>query len=255
MIKTVPVLDFSIAATTREMAVVQIEQWATAGDRAYAVGAADAHVIARASSDADYAEKIQRFDLILPDGMPLLWEINSQLHPAERLKERVSGADIMQLILAEENPAQERVHFLLGGSEKLLADLKDLITSDFPHAKLGGVYSPPFGAWPADEFERICQKIAASGATDIWVGLGCPKQETWIAQHLDRLPPGVYYAVGAAFAFLAGHVKRAPIFFQKNGLEWFYRICCEPKRLWKRYFVYNSLFIFYWFKKRITAKD
>lgn len=255
MIKFIPVLGFPVAATTREIAVAQIKLWATSRDRAYAVGAADAHVIARASHDSAYAEKIHRFDLILPDGMPLLWEINSQLHADEHLKERVSGADMMQMVLADKSSDQPRIHFLLGGSDQLLADLRDRISTDYPNAKLGGFYSPPFGAWPEDEFMRICEKISSCGATDIWVGLGCPKQETWIGRNLDQLPPGVYYAVGAAFAFLAGHVKRAPSFFQKHGLEWLYRICSEPRRLWKRYFVYNSLFIFYWLKSRITARN
>jgi N-acetylglucosaminyldiphosphoundecaprenol N-acetyl-beta-D-mannosaminyltransferase len=250
MIKKVPVLNFPIAACSRELAAHQVGLWAMARDRAYGVAAADVHVIARASHDPDYAAKIRRFDLILPDGMPLVWEINSQLEEPQKLRQRVSGADLMRLTLGLGNEAVPPVHFLLGGSEKLLADLQHAIRRDFPDAFIGAAYSPPFGVWPDDEFERISSQIKACGATHVWVGLGCPKQEVWIGSHLDRLPPAVYFAVGAAFAFLAGHVKRAPDFFQKNGLEWFYRICCEPRRLWKRYFVYNSLFIFYWLKHR-----
>lgn len=252
MIRKVKVLGFPVAACTRESAANQIDQWACAKDRAYGVAAADVHVIARASHEPEYAVKMRNFDLILPDGMPLVWEINSQLEAPEKLHERVSGADLMRLALGSSDHAEHHVHFLLGGSDKLLKDLQEVIRRDFPCARVGGVYSPPFGVWPDDEFDRICEKITACGATHIWVGLGCPKQENWIGGHLDRLPPGVYFAVGAAFAFIAGHVKRAPSFFQKNGLEWFYRICCEPKRLWKRYFVYNSLFVFYWLKNRMS---
>ena len=89
------------------------------------------------------------------------------------------------------------------------------------------------------------QKIAASGAKYIWVGIGCPKQERWIARHKAALPPGDYFAIGAAFAFHAGLVSQAPAWMQKRGLEWAYRLAAEPRRLWKRYVVYNTLFVGY----------
>jgi N-acetylglucosaminyldiphosphoundecaprenol N-acetyl-beta-D-mannosaminyltransferase len=244
------VLGFPVAAMTREQAVQQLNQWASGMDRAYAVSAADAHVIARAAHDPGYGEMIRRFDLVLPDGMPLLWLINQQLPATERLQQRVSGADLMHLTLsqpAELKGQKQATHFLLGGSEKLLSDLEKTLAEKYPAARIGGVHSPPFVEWPDDEFDRICEKIRSCGATHVWVCLGCPKQEIWIAHHLDRLPPAIYFAVGAAFAFMAGHVPRAPMFFQKSGLEWLYRLCSEPRRLWKRYLTYNSLFLYYWF--------
>lgn len=253
MIHKVPVLGFPVAAATREQAVAQISQWAAAKDRAYAIAAADVHVIARAAHDPHYAEVIRRFDLILPDGMPLLWEINGRLERSRRLKERVSGADLMHLTLTQAalpEQAENAVHFLLGGSESLLRDLEVLFSEKYPHARLGGCYSPPFGDWPEDEIERIKARIIESGAQHIWVGLGCPKQERWIAKHLDHLPSGVYYAVGAAFAFLAGHIQRAPHILQRSGLEWAYRLYREPKRLWKRYLTYNTRYIYYWLRHR-----
>ena len=95
------------------------------------------------------------------------------------------------------------------------------------------------------EFGLITEKIRSSGANLIWVGLGCPKQEHWIAANKDRLPPGVYFGIGAAFAFHAGEVRQAPPLVQRLGLEWAYRVAMEPRRLFKRYFTYNSLFLYH----------
>src|SRR5690606_27336741 len=108
-----------------------------------------------------------------------------------------------------------------------------------------GAHSPPFGNWSQEEDDRIIAKIAASGAQYTWIGLGCPKQETWVSRNKAKLPPGVYFAVGAAFPFLSGMVKQAPSWMQKIGMEWLFRLAAEPRRLWKRYAVYNTLFIYY----------
>jgi N-acetylglucosaminyldiphosphoundecaprenol N-acetyl-beta-D-mannosaminyltransferase len=255
MFDTVPILGTRVAAISRESAAEIVDSWADSADRAYAVGAADVHVITRARHEEEYGSLVRNFDMVLPDGMPLIWEINRILSQEKRLTRRVSGADLMKLVMSSKNHAKRKTHFLLGGSSQLLEDLQLAIGQQFSHAVVGGVYSPPYGAWPDDELQRICQKIRESGATHIWVALGCPKQERWIGENLNTLPPGVYFAVGAAFAFIAGHVKRAPNFFQKNGLEWFYRICKEPRRLWKRYFVYNSLFIYYWMRAQMSDPD
>jgi N-acetylglucosaminyldiphosphoundecaprenol N-acetyl-beta-D-mannosaminyltransferase len=252
--KTVNILGTRVAAATRQQATDQVLLWARASDRAYAVGAADVHVIARARHQPDYGACISRFDLVLPDGMPLVWNINAEVADAERLHERVSGAELMRGVFRATNDLGQPSHFLLGGSEKLLADLQQTLKEQYPRAVIAGAYSPPFGVWPDDEWERMRSKIAESNAAFVWVGLGCPKQEKWIGEHLSQLPSAVYFAVGAAFGFIAGHVDRAPEFFQKNGLEWFYRICKEPHRLWKRYFVYNSLFVGYWLRDRMKAK-
>jgi len=99
----------------------------------------------------------------------------------------------------------------------------------------------------------ITEKIKSSGANLIWVGLGCPKQELWIAQNKDRLPPGVYFGIGAAFAFHAGEVRQSPPIFQRLGLEWAYRLAMEPRRLFKRYFTYNSLFVYHLVRDRMTG--
>ena len=110
---------------------------------------------------------------------------------------------------------------------------------------IAGSYAPPFPPWPADEEDRIVARVRDSGARFVWVGLGCPRQELWISRNLDRLPAAVYFGIGAAFAFHAGRVRQAPAWLQRAGLEWTFRLVMEPRRLWRRYVVYNSLFVFY----------
>jgi len=145
-------------------------------------------------------------------------------------------------------------HFLLGGAPTTLDKLEKKFVEDYPETEIAGSYSPPFGDWPADEFEKICQLIQESGANHVWVGLGCPKQELWIAKHKKELPPACYFGIGAAFAFHAGDVKQAPAWIQKYGIEWAYRLCKEPRRLFKRYFTYNTLFIYFSFCDLIKKK-
>jgi N-acetylglucosaminyldiphosphoundecaprenol N-acetyl-beta-D-mannosaminyltransferase len=252
---SVPVIGLPVAATTYAGAVDWVLTHAAAADRAYAVEAANTHVAALARHDASFGETMSRFDLIVPDGMPLVWAVNARLPPHEKLTDRVYGPTLMQETLSATNDRGEFRHFLLGGKQSTLDKLAATFADRFPGAIIAGTHSPPFGEWPADEFDRICEKVRASGANLIWVGLGCPKQEHWIAKHKDRLPPGVYFGIGAAFAFHAGEVRQSPPVFQKLGLEWAYRLAMEPRRLFKRYFTYNSLFVYYLARQRLAGKS
>ena len=251
--KTLDIIGLPVAATHYQQAIDWIESAALTGDRAYAVEAANTHVAALARHDAGFGEVMAQFDLICPDGMPLVWMLNHQLVEAERLTDRVYGPTLMLKTIAASEHRQKLKHFFFGGTQSTLDKLTERFSQDFPKADIVGTYSPPFGNWPEDEFDRVCQKIKASGANLVWVGLGCPKQERWIAEHKDRLPPAVYFGIGAAFAFHAGEVKQAPAWIQKCGVEWLYRLCREPRRLFRRYFTYNSLFI--WYALRNQMKD
>ena len=232
-----PLLGVPLAATDYASAVALTRFWAQEGG-VRAVAAANTHVVALGRHDRDFAASLAQFDLIVPDGMPLVWAMNRR---GAGLKDRVYGPTLMLHALAQPGVA----HFLLGGSEELLERLTARLRERFPGLHIAGSYAPPFGEWSREENARIFQKIAASGAQYIWVGLGCPKQEHWIARHKAELPPGVYFAIGAAFAFHAGLVSQAPAWMQKRGLEWAYRLAAEPRRLWKRYVVYNTLFLWY----------
>jgi N-acetylglucosaminyldiphosphoundecaprenol N-acetyl-beta-D-mannosaminyltransferase len=246
--RVLPVIGLRLACTDYAGAVGWILGKAVEGRKAFAVEAANTHVAALARSDAAFGEAMRHFDLIVPDGMPLVWSLNAALPAAERLRDRVYGPTLMLKTLEATSGRPEFRHFLFGGKESTLATLGSVFAGRFPGVAIAGSYSPPFGDWPDDEFERVCTRIRESGANLIWVGLGCPKQEHWIARHKDRLPPGVYFGIGAAFAFHAGEVRQAPALLQKCGLEWAYRIAAEPRRLFKRYVTYNSLFL--WFSLR-----
>ncbi len=248
-----PVIGLPVAATDYAGAVAWILEHAAKTDRVHAVEAANTHVAALARSDAAFGETMRSFDLIVPDGMPLVWALNRQLPPEHRIPDRVYGPTLMLETLKNTCHKPEFRHFLLGGRQSTLDKLGDFFATRFPGTVIAGMHSPPFGEWPADEFDHVCQLIRSSGANLIWVGLGCPKQEHWIARHKNRLPPGVYFGIGAAFAFHAGEVKQSPPLLQKLGLEWAYRLAMEPRRLFKRYFTYNTLFLYHLIRERLKA--
>ena len=250
--KRISIIGLPVAATTYAGAVEWILAHALDRSRTYAVEAANTHVAALARTDKIFGAAMQQFDLICPDGMPLVWVLNAQLSTAEKLTERVYGPTLMlKTLQATDGKGDEFKHFLLGGKQSTLDKLTRNFAERFPKVCIAATHSPPFGEWPENEFEVIAEKIRNSGANLIWVGLGCPKQEQWIATNKHRLPAGVYFGIGAAFAFHAGEVQQAPPLVQRFGLEWAYRVAMEPRRLFKRYFTYNSLFIYYLLRDRI----
>lgn len=243
--ETRSILGLKVALATYQTAVAAIFRMAREQGRTWAVEAANTMVITKARHEPEFGAVIQRFDLILPDGMPLVWSLNRQLPPERKLTDRVYGPDLMLATFDASQGAPDLRHFLLGGTPEVLAQLQNNLRSRYPGAVIAGSYSPPFGDWSAEENERIFAMVRESRANLIWIGLGCPKQENWIAAHKEQLPSGVYFGIGAAFAFHAGKVKQAPAFLQKIGMEWAFRLLSEPRRLFKRYFKYNSLFLWY----------
>jgi N-acetylglucosaminyldiphosphoundecaprenol N-acetyl-beta-D-mannosaminyltransferase len=132
--------------------------------------------------------------------------------------------------------------FLLGGTEDTLERLKARIEASFPGLRVVGSHSPPFRTLSAEEDAALMRLLNDSGASTVWVSLGCPKQEIWMAEHRDRVR-SVMIGVGAAFGFHAGTVRRAPEWMQRLALEWLYRLLSEPGRLWRRYLTTNTLFL------------
>jgi len=242
----VSVIGLPVAATDYAGAVDWILEKAAPRQRAWAVEAANTHVASLARHDPEFGAAMAEFDLICPDGMPLVWSLNRVLPPDRRLADRVYGPALMlETLRATEGRCAEFSHFFLGGGDATLARLRKRFADELPGTRIAGAYSPPFGEWPEGEFERIRRLIEDSGANLVWVGLGCPKQEHWIARNKERLPSAVYFGIGAAFAFHAGEVAQAPPILQRHGLEWAYRIFREPRRLFRRYFTHNSLFLWY----------
>ena len=222
------VFGFSVAVSSVEEMSAALAERALEAEAPFLVAAADAHVVTLGVHDRDYGNGLNR-----------------RLSSGEREACRVSGPDLMEALVRSNVQYPGLRHFLLGGDEKLLEALSGALKEKYPGFQLAGAYSPPFRPWTEEDLENMREAVASSGANVVWVGLGCPKQERWMAEQRELLPPAVYVGVGAAFAFHAGTVKRAPRWMQKNGLEWLYRIYREPGRLLRRYVKHNSLFVWY----------
>lgn len=176
--------------------------------------------------------------MVLPDGKPL--SVVSRLRGFKEAQ-KVSGPDLMPEMfqLSEE---KGYTHYFYGSTEETLDKLKEALLVRYPKLKIVGRYSPPFRPLTEEEDEKIIHQINEVSPDFIWVGLGAPKQEQWMYAHRDKLC-GVMLGVGAGFDFHAGTVKRAPVWMQKCGLEWLYRLTQDPKRLFKRYVVTNTKFL------------
>ena len=243
--ETRKVFGFSVAVSSVEEMSSALAERALEAQAPCLVAAADAHVITLGVHDRGYGAVLERMDVVCPDGMPVVWKLNRGLPAGERSAERVSGPDLMEALVRANAEYPGLRHFLLGGDEGTLETLASALKEKYPAFHLAGVHSPPFRSWTEEDRREMREAVASSGANVVWVGLGCPKQERWMAEQKELLPPAVYVGVGAAFAFHAGTVKRAPRWMQKNGLEWLYRIYREPGRLLKRYVKHNSLFVWY----------
>lgn len=239
------ILGFPVAVATVDEAAQTLGALAQDLASPYGVSAADVHVITRALEDPAYRKVLKGMDLICPDGMPLVKLLNRGIGPGDKAARRVSGPDLMGAMLGLDAGPGGLRHFLLGGTEQTLALLQQNIRDTYPSCDVAGVYSPPFEAWDDAQYRHMADLIRESGANVVWIGLGCPKQECWIDRCRELLPPAVYLAVGAAFDFHAGTVRRAPRWMQEASLEWLYRLYREPRRLWKRYLKYNLLFLYY----------
>jgi N-acetylglucosaminyldiphosphoundecaprenol N-acetyl-beta-D-mannosaminyltransferase len=169
--------------------------------------------------------------MVTPDGMPLVWF--SRVSGQGRM-ERVCGRDLMRTLTAVSAQHGYR-QFYYGGAEGLAETLKQRLTTSYPGLEVVGTFCPPFRELTPEEDDAIVHAINASKPDILWVGLSTPKQERWMARHIGRIDAPVMIGVGAAFDFLAGTKRQAPRWMQRNGLEWLFRLCLEPRRLWRRY--------------------
>jgi N-acetylglucosaminyldiphosphoundecaprenol N-acetyl-beta-D-mannosaminyltransferase len=210
----------------------------------------NAHSVVTARQDHAFGAALARADMATPDGMPVAWLLRWQGFASQQ---RINGPDLMWRY-CQRAEAEGQSLYLYGASEPTLRTLVDVLRRQFPRLGIAGWYSPPFRALSADEDREVVERINASGANVLFVGLGCPKQELWMDAHHGRIR-AVMIGVGAAFDYHAGSVRRAPPWMQRHGLEWFYRLCAEPRRLWRRYLVTNSLFLFHAARQMLGRKD
>ena len=196
------------------------------------------HSSVTALSDHRLSTALEKSDLVLPDGAPIAWMLRRKGYSNQ---ERISGPDLMTKICNDLNKNGPSI-FLFGTKQTTLDKLSDVLHEKYPSLLISGTLSPAYGDWSTDEESAYISSINESGAGIIFIGLGCPKQEIWMANNRQRVN-GVMLGVGAAFDFHAGTVKRAPLLMQKIGLEWLHRLLRNPRRLWKRYLYTNTRFL------------
>lgn len=201
---------------------------------------ASVHMAMEAHDSEGFRRIVNAADRVTPDGMPLVWALRRQ---GLRQATRVYGPTLMPEICARAARSGMPIG-LYGGSPPVLERLREVLLARFPGLEIPFAYSPPFRPQSGDEDREVCDAIAASGARVLFVGIGCPKQERWMAAHRDALEC-VMVGVGAAFDFLAGVKPQAPGWIQSAGLEWLFRLVHEPRRLWRRYLVGNTRFLFH----------
>ncbi len=210
---------------------------------------ANAHMVVEAIRNHHVAESVNNATWVVADGVPLVWAIRAIF---KRNQERVTGLDFLPDLLHRASQEGLSVYFYGSTPEVLQATLQTC-QQRFPTLRVAGTYSPPFRSLtPAEEDEAV-EKIVASGARLVFVALGCPRQELWIARMRHRIP-AVLLGIGGALPVLAGQFSRAPIWMQMYGLEWLYRLIQEPTRLFRRYLTTNALFIFYLFRKHLIIR-
>lgn len=218
----------------------EVVSWIIALARSRAVScvaAANAHLLGEASFDPSYASHLNNFDLVVPDGMPLVWALWLDGHD---IHERIYGPYLMQQVLTAAPGGMK--HYFFGGTTECLEKLTGRCLELNPGLTIVGAVSPPFGNWSVETEAQLIEGINQAGADFIWVALGGVKQETWIAQNRHRFHRGVFLAVGDAFALVAGMRNYAPRWMQRLGLTWVYRLLQEPRRLFARYLRYNVRF-------------
>ncbi len=234
---TTRILGLEVSHQDTTEVVRQVLSWAEHG-RARRVAVANVHMTMEAWSDPIFSETVNSSELVVPDGMPLVWALHAL---GIRSVRRVRGPDLVLHIC---RAAQERgvPVGLYGGTKRTLQCFEGFLAAQFPELQVNCAISPPFRPLTQEEDEQVVMSIRGSEARILFVGLGCPKQERWMAAHRDVLDC-VMIGVGAAFDLYGGATRHAPIWMQNVGLEWLFRLATDPHRLWKRYLKHNPRFV------------
>ncbi|MGB8850928.1 MAG: WecB/TagA/CpsF family glycosyltransferase, partial [Candidatus Acidiferrales bacterium] len=225
------VIGVRVDAVQLPEAVAQIERWIENHEYGKYVAVTGMHGVAESRQDARFRDILNQAGLVVPDGMPLVWLGRWHGHP---LRHRVTGSELM-LAFCRETGSRPR-HFFYGGAPGVTENLARQLREQF-NITVAGSYTPPFRRLTEAEEKDLAEQVKTAAPDVLWVGLSTPKQERWMFEHRDNLNVPVMLGVGAAFDMNSGRVKRAPAWMRENGLEWFYRLLSEPRRLWKRYLV------------------
>jgi len=239
-----PHIHYRVLGT--RVAVVQIpdivaifQDWIADRRASRYVAVCNVHMIVEAERNALFRKVVDAAALVVPDGSPLIW-IGRRRGFA--LPRRCYGPDLFQELAASTASKGYR-HYLYGGHPGVGGKVAERLQHDYPGVAIAGAFSPPFRKMTPEEDEEAVHAINASEADILWVALGCPRQEIWMYEHRDRIKVPVVVGVGQAFDIFAGRVVQAPRWMREHGLEWLFRLLTNPRRLWRRYLVYNSEFL------------
>ncbi|OGO15160.1 MAG: glycosyl transferase [Chloroflexi bacterium RBG_16_48_8] len=227
------ILGVGVSAINMQQALETIHAWITHRKPHY-VCVTPAHSIMACYHDPGLRPIFNRSGLTTPDGMSIVWILRLLGHKHVK---RVYGPDLMHA-LCQTSIMHGYRHYFYGGAPGLVDDLEDRLKTAYPGLSVVGSHTPPFGSVSQEEEEWIKDHIQAAKPDILWVGISSPRQEIWMAEHVEILNVPVLIGVGAAFDFLSGRKKQAPRWIQRSGLEWLYRLASEPKRLWRRYAQY-----------------
>jgi len=207
------------------------------------------HMLIESYYDKNFAEIVNEADYVTPDGMPLAKALDLLY---DEYQDRVAGMDLLPDLLLEAEKQRLKV-FFYGGTEQMQQATQDHVRRHYPTLLTTGFHSPPFRLLTNEEESEIIERINSTGTNLVFVALGCPKQEKWMASMKGRIH-ACMIGIGGALPVMVGMQSRAPEWMQKNSLEWLYRLYQEPRRLWKRYFITNSLFILLFVREYISVK-
>jgi N-acetylglucosaminyldiphosphoundecaprenol N-acetyl-beta-D-mannosaminyltransferase len=234
------ILGVGLSAINMTQALEQMVAWIEMRQMAYIV-VAPVYTLMVSQFNAVYREIVNRANMVTPDGMPLVFLTRWMGHPNVR---RVYGPDLM-LAFSSLAATQGYTSFYYGGHAGVPDQLAEVLTHRFAGLKVVGTYSPPFRPLDQDEKKQVIDMINAANPDVVWVGLGSPKQDFWVAEYRKELTAPILIGVGAAFDFLIGRRPQAPGWMQRYALEWLFRLYHEPRRLWRRYLIYNPLFVIF----------
>ncbi|MDI6704120.1 MAG: WecB/TagA/CpsF family glycosyltransferase [bacterium] len=237
----VNIMGIDIDSIGFEEAIERIEGFISQRSIHYIVTPNVDHLI-KLQKDEEFREIYKNASMVLPDGVPLLWAGRFLGTP---LKEKVSGSDLFPALCKVSSEKGYRL-FFLGSTDHVLKKVCKILKSRYPNLKITGAYAPSFKIMEnKKENEEIIRMIKSKRPDILFVGLGAPKQERWIYRNLKRINVPVSIGIGISFDYMAGEIRRAPKWMQRIGLEWFYRLLQEPKRLWKRYLIDDMKFFYY----------
>lgn len=237
-IKRINVLGVGVSVLNLRTAVAVLTEAVQQRRRGY-VCVSNVHVLVEAQQNPAYKQVLNRALLVTPDGMPLVWAGRLAGH---RDMSRVYGPDLMLAVFEATRPSGH-THFLYGGLPGVAQELKDRLERRFPGVRIVGTGCPPFRRLDAEEEAALIAQVGAVRPDFFWTSISTPKQDLFNAAFLPRLDTTLMIGVGAAFDFHTGRVAQAPRWIQRIGMEWFYRLCREPRRLWKRYLTVNPIFL------------